>query len=32
MAYAKLISENIIDRNPPRRATIDGRAVAATTA
>lgn len=28
MTYAKLISTTAIDRNPPRRATIDGRAVA----
>lgn len=28
MTYAKLITETSIDRNPPRRATIDGRAVA----
>ena len=27
MTYAKIISETAIDRNAPRRATIDGRAV-----
>jgi hypothetical protein len=28
MTYARIITETAIDRNPPRRATIDGRAVA----